>query len=324
MPPLLQAAPSALPLPQGAADPQLSVQLYSLRLALPMAARALGYHADTPAHELELPAGHMFCVHVRLPGMSAPWVSRPVGLAELVPERRPRGGAVGATDEDDWGPAAIIDSVLQVELYEGNELFDTLRQLLKGELAITRRAALEFELVLCSEMQMDAVNGPPHRRLASLALALSDLLASGADMLRTPLFLCYEDMPLVEVCTTIALQHAVRALQASAQCAHAAPRPPASSGASIAIGAGEAYVALRCLRALGLTSVWVEVDLRRVCGTLLRSRARPTSSPRIDFGLRELLVIYDGSLQQEWVARALVDANDCAGNSGTGGGRTVR
>ena len=80
------------------------------------------------------------------------------------------------------------------------------------------------------------------------------------------------------------------------------PAEAAGAGAAIAIGAGEAYLKLQTchLARAGLlpTSTWVEVDLRRPCGQLLRSAAKPTATQRVEFELRELLYIADGSAAQ--------------------------
>ena len=91
-------------------------------------------------------------------------------------------------------------------------------------------------------------------------------------------------------------------------------RPTASSagtgtGAAIAIGAGEGFLMLKTsqvtLAGLLPTSLWVEVDLRRPLGQLLRSQPRPAGASHVEFDLRELLYIADGSLQQRRLAAAL-------------------
>ena len=73
------------------------------------------------------------------------------------------------------------------------------------------------------------------------------------------------------------------------------------AGAAIAIGGGQAYLMMKTCQALsGLypTSVWLEIDLRRAFGQILRSAPHPAVSSNIDFGFKELLYIPDGSTAQ--------------------------
>ena len=61
--------------------------------------------------------------------------------------------------------------------------------------------------------------------------------------------------------------------------------------------------------------VWLEVDLRRACAQLLRSAARaPAITPggRIDFGMRELVYVADGSPQQRRLAALLEKTSPAA------------
>ena len=85
--------------------------------------------------------------------------------------------------------------------------------------------------------------------------------------------------------------------------------PGSTSGAAVAIGAGEAFLLMKnsALSRAGLlpTSVWVEVDLRRPLGQLLRSGSLAGGASRLEFDLRELLYVADGSLQQRRLAAAL-------------------
>ena len=155
-----------------------------------------------------------------------------------------------------------------------------------------------------------------HTPLGRLHLSFADLLAMGraADLVAAPLRVrSPRGTVLAEVSVSVALIHAVRALE------HAAPNllrrgvggatGPAEvsgAGAAIAIGASEATLRLRSshLARAGLlpTNVWVEVDLRRSCGQLLRSAAKPAGAQRVSFDMRELLYIADGSAQQRRLA----------------------
>ena len=156
-----------------------------------------------------------------------------------------------------------------------------------------------------------------HTHLGTLRLTYAELLATthGGDLIGAPLRLrSPRGVVIAEVSVSIALSHAVDLLQ------HTAPSVIArgmgivssevgGSGAAIAIGAGESYLQLRTchIAKAGLqpTNVWVEVDLRRPCGQLLRSASKPAGAQKIDFNLRELLYVADGSQQQRRLAETL-------------------
>ena len=156
-----------------------------------------------------------------------------------------------------------------------------------------------------------------HTTLGGLRLPLAELLAAtgGRDLVGAPLRLrARSGAILAEVKLSVALGHAVDALL------HGTPSllsrgigvsdvPGSTSGAAVAIGAGEAFLLMKnsALSRAGLlpTSVWVEVDLRRPLGQLLRSGSLAGGASRLEFDLRELLYVADGSLQQRRLAAAL-------------------
>ena len=155
-----------------------------------------------------------------------------------------------------------------------------------------------------------------HTSIGGLRLSLAELLAStgGKDLVGAPLRLrSSRGVVVAEVNLSVAISHAVEALN------HGTPNllsrgvgageVLAGSGAAVAVGAGEGYLMMKSshLTLAGLlpTSIWVEVDLRRPLGQLLRSVAKPAGASRIEFNLRELLYVPDGSLQQRRLASAI-------------------
>ena len=166
--------------------------------------------------------------------------------------------------------------------------------------------------------------------VGTLNLSLSDLLemSGGADLVGAPLRLRSPRGGLVaEVSVSVAFSRAVDALRGVASPLLSLPPNPqmlglgtgvpgiGQSGAAVAIGGGEAFLMLHASRALeGLypTSCWLEVDLRRPFGALLRSPSRPAVTSSVDFDLRELLFVADGSAAQRRLASVLqVITIDC-------------
>ena len=154
-----------------------------------------------------------------------------------------------------------------------------------------------------------------HVSIATLQLPFTELLATtnGGDLIHAPMRLRNaRGVVLAEVSISIAITHALTALQSTTpsllRCG-LSPLVDATSGAAIAVGAGEAFLKLRtchlALAGLMPTSMWVEIDLRRPCGQLLRSRAKPAGGCKIEFEMRELLYVADGSLAQRRLAATL-------------------
>ena len=150
-----------------------------------------------------------------------------------------------------------------------------------------------------------------HTTLGGLRLPLAELLAAtgGRDLVGAPLRLrARSGAILAEVKLSVALGHAVDALL------HGTPSllsrgigvsdvPGSTSGAAVAIGAGEAFLLMKnsaLSRAGLLPSVWVEVDRRP--GTLLRSGRSPAAL-RLEFDLRGCCT-WPTALQQRRLAAA--------------------
>ena len=175
-------------------------------------------------------------------------------------------------------------------------------------------------------LQLMGVGRSGHTALGALRIGLStDLhaLASGSDLVRAPLRLKSTRGEVVaEVCASIAFSRAVAALQSApprmlsgGAVSGAFDVRSAQSGAALAVGVGEAFLLMRAsplFQRVLPTSVWVEVDLRRSCGHLLRSPPRPAGTPSVDFALRELLYIPDASAAQRRLAAALADPSHAA------------
>ena len=134
------------------------------------------------------------------------------------------------------------------------------------------------------------------------------------------------------------MQAALRAMAHGAHVASVAPQLT-GPGAAIAIGAAECTLQPSAVRAARCTRVWLEVDARRAAGVLLRSAAQAVGPARLDFGLKELLFVADGSAPQQRLAQLLLtpahahlafsvygdtppeaDADEGAGGGGGGGG----
>jgi len=158
------------------------------------------------------------------------------------------------------------------------------------------------------------------RRVARGGLPLAAVLASGGDLIHAPLLLhgwdasleAWRGPPLCEVVLSVGMHAAVQAMLDGAQLGAAAstgvPAQLGRAGAAIAVGAGECTLSRKAVRASRCRFVWLEVDARRACGVLLRSAAHGAGASKIDFNLRELLFVADGSAQQARLAQLLHSA----------------
>jgi len=160
-----------------------------------------------------------------------------------------------------------------------------------------------------------------HAVVASLRLSLLEILemSSGADVVSAPLRLRSprNGSLVAEIDASITFKRAVDALRGVATPLLTNPSllgmgsgvpGIGQSGAAVAVGAGEGCLlvyASRTLAGLFPTSAWLEVDLRRAFGTLLRSASRPAATGRVDFELRELLFVADASAAQRRLAAVL-------------------
>ncbi|KOO52927.1 hypothetical protein Ctob_011364 [Chrysochromulina tobinii] len=160
-----------------------------------------------------------------------------------------------------------------------------------------------------------------HAVVASLRLSLLEILemSGGADVVSAPLRLRSprNGSLVAEIDASITFKRAVDALRGVATPLLTNPSllgmgsgvpGIGQSGAAVAVGAGEGCLlvyASRTLAGLFPTSAWLEVDLRRAFGTLLRSASRPAATGRVDFELRELLFVADASAAQRRLAAVL-------------------
>ena len=160
-----------------------------------------------------------------------------------------------------------------------------------------------------------------HAVVASLRLSLLEMLemSSGADVVSAPLRLRSprNGSLVAEIDASITFKRAVDALRGVATPLLTNPSllgmgsgvpGIGQSGAAVAVGASEGCLlvyASRTLAGLFPTSAWLEVDLRRAFGTLLRSASRPAATGRVDFELRELLFVADASAAQRRLAAVL-------------------
>ena len=224
-----------------------------------------------------------------------------------------------------WGETRSVDLVASADVYgEGSALFGSLKAVLSGPAAAaaataattpsprvsTAAAAASASVVI----DLVATGRGGQRVVGSAELALQEAFVGsrGGDLLRKPARLYSErGQTIAEVSVSLALLGALTAV-------HEAVRPlrgqPSQKGAAIAIGAGEAYLLQRSgpIRKLNPTRIWLEVDMRRACATLLRSGARPAYEASVDFGLKELLFVADGSPQQARLSALLDPATPSA------------
>jgi hypothetical protein len=171
----------------------------------------------------------------------------------------------------------------------------------------------------CIEVQLIGAGRKGHRLLGTCSLSLHERVFAGSDLVQSALLLRTPPASssatptprgepgdvVAEVVISLALLRALDVLRAAATTVRRSVGPPASlpfgssraPGPPIVVCVGQAALRMARVRELGTSMFWVEVDLRRACGLLLRCSAiRPTGA--LDFRLRELLYIADGSAQQ--------------------------
>ena len=269
--------------------------------ALPAAATA----EETSANE----------ILARLAGASAP------PAAAAAPPDEPGGPAAPGAE---WSGAQPLHTVELIELYgSGRKAFDALAKLVQPPHAASPASAPEAAVAAAAAaagggpipgqvgLELMAASRKGVRRLARASLSLATVVASGGDLVHAAVRLhawdgaAWRGAPLCEVVLSLGMQAALRAM---AHGAHVAPVAPqlTGPGAAIAIGAAECTLQLSAVRAARCTRVWLEVDARRAAGVLLRSAAQAVGPARVDFGLKELLFVADGSAPQQRLAQLLL------------------
>lgn len=318
--------PHRPPPPLGAADAQICVEMHSLRLKLPSATRHLGL-ATTDPFSGSRAAVHTIWLSFRFPGMASPIESARVRLADVlpsdgVPPREKSHGANEVLAEPGWSRRAVLDSVEAIGLNgQDSQVFVTMRD------AITC-GGRNADKPLSIELLLLGLGRRGQRTLGTVSLDFIERIIARTDLVRSHLLIRAPQLasssraladetysaggePIAEVELSLAMLRAVAAMRESAVPISrigigASGRLVGSSAAApMVVCVGEAALRMDTLRQLRITRVWVEVDLRRGFGVLLRSPSvRPTGP--IDFRLRELLEVADGSSQQHALGALLL------------------
>ncbi|KAL1514988.1 hypothetical protein AB1Y20_004061 [Prymnesium parvum] len=312
----LRSTPIVRPL--HADDPGLCVHVTKLRVALDPQSTREGRTGNI-ALLADVRSAHSVRLNVSIPGLRQPAASEILRIAELVAEMPTTAEDANTQSSQTsrqrsdgvWGKACEVDVVASSQLYgEGSSLFDTLHQALTGGTVTTNDTSIFSSNSVVFELLTVGRGG--ERRVGAYELSTAELMrrADYGDLVDSPIVLLSDsDQPVAEVRASVTVLGALRALHPAAA---TTPIGTAMSlpGAAIAVGVGECFLMTQrgILRDFFPQRIWMEADLRRSCAQLLRSTPRaPALVPRdkIDFGMRELIYVADGSAQQRRLAAIL-------------------